>query len=108
MIRPHLAHEPLRFDSVDMLRLEVRWVDVKGQWDGRDGTRQKERALFCLYLGLRPADKSQPWPPQAVCRVGGQCLSNNLACWAAQVPLPAGCCLGLPAPLLLVRPPAPP
>ena len=30
MIRPHLAHEPLRFDSVDMLRLEVRWVDVKG------------------------------------------------------------------------------
>jgi hypothetical protein len=31
MIRPHLAHEPLRFDSVDMLRLEVRWVDVEGQ-----------------------------------------------------------------------------
>ena len=46
MIRPHLAHEPLRFDSVDMLRLAVRWVDVEGQWDGRDGTRQKERALF--------------------------------------------------------------
>ncbi len=86
MIRPHLAHEPLRFDSVDMLRLEVRWVDVEGQWDGRDGTKQKERALFCLYLGLHPPDKSQPWPPQAECRVGGQCLSNNLACWAAQVP----------------------
>ena len=107
MIRPHLAHEPLRFDSVDMLRLEVRWVDVKGQWDGRDGTRQKERALFCLYSGLRPPDKSQPWPPQAVCRVGGQCFVEQPRLLGCTGPLAAGCCLGLPAPLL-VRPPAPP
>ncbi len=90
--------------ATDCIRFPKPWESLITLASGRTS---KVQALFCLYLGLRPPDKSQPWPPQAVCRVGGQCLSN-LACWAAQVPWLQAAAWASPHLFLLVRPPAPP